>query len=199
MQLQIVPSMRSTEELYFTSRRDWRTWLERNHETKKEAWLIFYKKCTGKPNVTYDEAVEEAICFGWIDSILKSIDDERFARKFTPRKPDSNWSESNKKRAQKMIMQRKMTKAGLELVNQAKQRGQWNHVSQPKKELFVPEYVQDALRSNEKALANFNKLAPSYRRQYVGWVDSAKKEETRRKRLAEVIGVLERSEKLGMK
>ncbi len=199
MQLQIVPSMRSTEELYFTSRRDWRTWLERNHETKKEAWLIFYKKCTGRPNVTYDESVEEAICFGWIDSILKSIDDERFARKFTPRKPDSNWSESNKKRAQKMIMQRKMTKTGLELVNQAKQRGQWNHVSQPKKELFVPEYVQDALRSNEKALANFNKLAPSYRRQYVGWVDSAKKEETRRKRLAEVIGVLERSEKLGMK
>ncbi len=191
--------MKETEELHFASRRDWRPWLEKNHETKKEAWLIFYKKHTGKPNVTYDEAVEEAICFGWIDAVMKSIDDEKSARKFTHRKPNSNWAESNKKRAQKMITQGRMTKAGLELVNQAKQRGQWNRDSPPKKEFHVPEYIERALGSNEKALANFNKLASSYRRQYVGWVDSAKKEETRRKRLAEALGLLERNEKLGMK
>jgi uncharacterized protein YdeI (YjbR/CyaY-like superfamily) len=199
-QLQIVRSMRKTEELHFANRRDWRSWLEKDHEAKKEVWLISYKKHTGKPNVTYDEAVEEAICFGWIDSIVKRIDDEKFARKFTHRKPNSNWAESNKKRAQKMITQGRMTKAGLELINQARQRGQWNQDSPPpKNEISLPEYIEHAFRSSEKALANFNKLAPSYRRQYIGWVDSAKKEETRTKRLTEVIGLLERNEKLGMK
>jgi uncharacterized protein YdeI (YjbR/CyaY-like superfamily) len=191
--------MRETEELYFTNRHDWRSWLEKNHETKKDVWLIFYKKHAGKPNITYDEAVEEAICFGWIDSIVKRLDDEKFARKFTHRKPDSNWSESNKKRAHKMITQRRMTKAGLELINQAKQSGQWNRSSQPRKKFSVPDYIRLFLRSNRKAQANFNKLAPSYRRQYVGWIDSARKEETRRKRLAEAIQLLERNEKLGMK
>ena len=191
--------MRKTGELYFTNRRDWRSWLERNYRKKKEAWLIFYKKHTGKPNVTYDEAVEEALCFGWIDSIMKRIDDEKFARKFTHRKPDSNWAESNKKRAQEMIKQRRMTKAGLELINQAKKCGRWSQNPLPKKQISVPEYIEQALRSNEKALTNFNKLAPSYRQQYIGWVHSAKKEVTRKRRLAEVIGVLERNEKLGMK
>jgi uncharacterized protein YdeI (YjbR/CyaY-like superfamily) len=191
--------MRRIEEQHFASRRDWRLWLEKNHQTKKEAWLIFYKKHTGKPNVTYDEAVEEAICFGWIDSIVQRVDGEKFARKFTHRKPNSNWSEFNKKRADKMIVQGRMTKAGLELVNRAKQKGQWNRSSPTKRETSIPEYIQDALRTSEKALTDFTKLAPSYRRQYIGWVDSAKKEETRRKRLAEVIGVLERNEKLGMK
>ena len=161
--------------------------------------MIFYKKHTGKPNVTYDEAVEEALCFGWIDSIVKTIDSEKFARRFTPRKPDSKWSESNKKRAEKMITQGRMTKAGLELINQAKQRGQWSQNSLPQREISVPKYIEHALGSNEKALINFIKLAPSYRRRYIGWVDSAKKEETRKKRLVEVIGVLERNEKLGMK
>jgi uncharacterized protein YdeI (YjbR/CyaY-like superfamily) len=191
--------MGETEELHMASRGNWRSWLEKNHDTKKGAWLIFYKKHTGKPNVTYDEAVEEALCFGWIDSIVKTIDSEKFARRFTPRKPDSKWSESNKKRAEKMITQGRMTKAGLELINQAKQRGQWSQNSLPQREISVPKYIEHPLGSNEKALINFIKLAPSYRRRYIGWVDSAKKEETRKRRLAEVIGVLERNEKLGIK
>jgi len=191
--------MGETEELHMASRGNWRSWLEKNHDTKKGAWLIFYKKHTGKPNVTYDEAVEEALCFGWIDSIVKTIDREKFARRFTPRKPDSKWSESNKKRAEKMITQGRMTKAGLELINQAKQRGQWSQNSLPPREISVPKYIEHALGSNKKALINFIKLAPSYRRRYIGWVDSAKKEETRKRRLAEVIGVLERNEKLGIK
>ena len=194
-----VRSMGETEELHMPTVRDWHEWLEKNHDKRKEVWLIFYKKHTGKPNISYDEAVEEALCFGWIDSIIKRIDNEKFARKFTPRKPDSSWSASNKKRAAKMIKEGKMIGAGLELVNEAKKRGEWNRASQPKREFSIPEYIRKVLRSNEKASGNFRKLAPSYRRQYVGWVDSAKKEDTRKKRLAEIIRVLESNEKLGMK
>lgn len=191
--------MGELEELHMTDRSRWRSWLEKNHDTKDEVWLIFYKKHTGKPNVTYDEAVEEALCFGWIDSIVKRIDDEKFARKFTPRKIGSKWSESNRKRADKMITQGKMMKAGLELVNEAKKRGEWNVASLPRSSSAIPAYIEDALRSNEKALGNFRKLAPSYKRQYAGWVDSAAKEDTRKRRLSEVIRVLEKNEKLGMK
>jgi len=191
--------MGEPEELQMASRSHWHKWLERNHDAKREAWLIFYKKHTGKPNLSYDEAVEEALCFGWIDSIIKRIDDEKFARKFTPRKPDSKWSESNRKRADKMIMQGKMTKAGLELVNEAKKRGEWSTASLPRRSFAIPAYIEDALRSNKKALGNFSKLAPSYKRQYTGWVDSAMKEDTRKRRLAEIIRVLEKNEKLGMK
>lgn len=118
--------MRETEELHMASRSSWRLWLERNHDTEKEAWLVFYKKHMGKLDVTYDEAVEEALCFGWIDSILKRINDEKFVRRFTPRKPESKWSELNRKRATKMVNEGKMTKAGLELIIEAKKRGQWN-------------------------------------------------------------------------
>jgi len=187
------------DELHMASRDDWRTWLEKNHSTKREVWLIFYKKHTEEPSISYDDAVEEALCFGWIDSIVKRIDDVKFVRKFTPRKPDSRWSELNKKRANKMIDEGKMTKAGLVLINQAKERGQWLKSARLKKDFTVPQYIEHALQSNDKALSNFRKLAPSYKRQYVGWVDSAKKEETRRRRLAEVIRILEKNEKLGMK
>ena len=187
------------DELHMVSRDDWHTWLEQNHSTKREVWLVFYKKHTEKPSISYDDAVEEALCFGWIDSIVKRIDDAKFARKFTPRKPDSRWSELNKKRANKMIDQGKMTKAGLVLINEAKERGLWLRRHQPKKDFTVPKYIEHALQSNDKALSNFRKLAPSYKRQYVGWVDSAKKEETRRRRLAEIIRILEKNGKLGLK
>lgn len=191
--------MKSSDEFYTSNRDDWRAWLEKNHDIKKEVWLIFYKKHTGKPNISYDDAVEEALCFGWIDSIVKRIDDEKFVRKFTPRKLDSKWSESNKKRASKMINEGKMTEAGMTLINQAEDRGTWQKSPTLKKDFTIPSYVEDALESNEKALENFNKLAKSYKKQYIGWVDSAKKEETRKRRLAEVISALEKNEKLGMK
>ena len=89
--------MRLTKELYVTNREDWRAWLEQNHATEKEVWLLYYKKHTGKPTIPYDDAVEEALCFGWIDSTVKRIDDEKYTQKFTPRNDRSVWSESNKK------------------------------------------------------------------------------------------------------
>lgn len=101
------------ETLYVTTRDEFRKWLQKNHKTKKEIWLIQYKKVTKKPSLPYIDAVEEAICFGWIDGLEKSIDAERYALRFSPRRPKSNWTETNKERARKLIAEGKMTEAGV--------------------------------------------------------------------------------------
>ena len=101
------------ETIYVTAREDFRRWLEKNHKSKKEMWLVQYKKATKKPSLNYVEAVEEALCFGWIDGLEKRIDDERYALRFSPRRPKSNWTETNKERARKLIAEGKMTEAGL--------------------------------------------------------------------------------------
>ena len=98
--------------IYMRSRAAWRNWLQKNHKARTEVWLVYYKKHTGKPTVTYDDAVEEALCFGWIDSTVRTIDDERYMQKFTPRRPGSVWSETNIKRARRMIDQGLMTESG---------------------------------------------------------------------------------------
>jgi len=187
------------EELCVAGRKEWHAWLEKNHSTKSEIWLLFYKQHVSKPCVSYNDALDEALCFGWIDSIVKRVDDERYLRKFTPRKNGSVWSEANKRRVERLIHEGRMAQAGLARVREAKKRGEWFKREVREKELKVPVFFEEALAANKKALENFNGLAPSYRRNMIGWVLSAKKEETRRKRLAEVIGVLERGEKLGLK
>jgi uncharacterized protein YdeI (YjbR/CyaY-like superfamily) len=101
------------ETLYVTNRQDFRRWLEENHKSKKEIWLIQYKKAAKKPSINYVEAVEEALCFGWIDSTEKSMDTERYATRFSPRRPKSNWTDTNKERARKLIAAGKMTEAGF--------------------------------------------------------------------------------------
>ena len=103
----------------------WRDWLAEYHESEAEVWLVFLKSHTGQPNVPYDEAVEEALCFGWIDSLIKRLDDARYARRFTPRRSGSVWSETNKKRAEKMITEGLMTDAGMVFVGEAKVSGEW--------------------------------------------------------------------------
>lgn len=192
--------MNISKTLYVTNRDDWRAWLEKNHKTEKEVWLIYYKKHTNQPRIPYDDAVEEALCFGWIDSTVQKIDDQRYAQKFTPRKSVSKWSELNKRRVRKLLKEGKMTQAGLTKVGdgvlEAEERSK---VEAKKKELVIPEYLKEAFRGNEKAWENFNNLAPSYRRHYVGWITIAKKEETRRKRMREAVELLARNEKLGMK
>ena len=191
--------MKTTEKLHVTNRDDWRAWLRENHDTEKEVWLIYYKKHTSKPRIPYDDAVEEALCFGWIDSIVKKIDAEKFTRKFTPRKSKSKWSEANKKRARKMIKEGKMTKAGLAKINEAKNNGEWLKAAPVRRELVIPPYIKEALSMNKKALDYFDSLANGYKRQLVGWITSAKREETRKRRLAEAISLLEQNKKLGMK
>ena len=187
--------MKITETLYVTNRDDWRSWLEENHDSKGEIWLIYYKKHSGKPRIPYDDAVEEAICFGWIDSIIQKIDEEKFAQKFTPRMNTRNWSDANKKRIKKMLSMDKMTAAGLAKIHNSVDL----EVSESKPEPDMPTEFAEALDANDKAREFFNSLAPSYRKQYIGWISSGKREDTLRQRVEEAIELLEQNKKLGMK
>jgi uncharacterized protein YdeI (YjbR/CyaY-like superfamily) len=187
------------EQLHLSNRNEWRAWLEKNYATKKEVWLIYYKKHTGVPSISYEDSVEEAICFGWIEGIIKRIDDERCARKFVPRRSRSRWSESNKKRAERMINEGRMTEAGMARVDDAKRSGEWFKSNVVPKNLMLPAFIEEALTKNKKASENFDKLAESYKRLYVRWISSAKREKTRLRRLEEAIDLLEQNKKLGLK
>ena len=183
--------------LHLTTRADWRAWLATHYDRETEIWLVYSKRHTGEPRVEYDDAVEEALCFGWIDSIVRTIDADRYAQKFTPRKAKSKWSASNRERFARMVREGKMTAAGLAKSPPAED------VAAPKPQRprgdAVPGYIETSLRANGAAWTNFTHLAPSYRRLYVGWIENAKREETRRKRLAEAVGLLEQNRKLGLK
>ena len=187
------------KQLYVTDREEWRNWLSEYHGVEAGVWLIFYKKETCKPTIGYEEAVEEALCFGWIDSIIKKVDEERYVRKFTPRKDKSMWSALNRKRANKMIKEGRMTNVGLAKIKTAKKTGLWGKDGRPGISFDVPPELAKALAKNRKAKENFDKLAPSYRRQYIGWIAVAKREETKKRRIEESIALLEKGKKLGMK
>jgi uncharacterized protein YdeI (YjbR/CyaY-like superfamily) len=182
-----------TEQLYFTNRKDWRLWLEKNYVKKKEVWLVYYKKHTDKPCIPYDDAVEEALCFGWIDSTVKRIDDEKHVQRYTPRKLKSIWSENNIRRVKKMIKEGKMTKVGLEKY----EYGMKNNLQAPTtdKDIKIPQEFQTALEANKIAFKNFSNLAPSYRIMYIYWITSAKKEETRKKRIEKAVKLLNENKK----
>ena len=186
--------------LYVSNRDDWRSWLAVNGERESVIWLIFYKKGSGKRSVPYNDAVEEALCFGWIDSILKRLDDEKYIQKFTPRKEKSSWSVLNVNRVRKMISQGRMTEKGLALFRYAEENGLLPEPgTKPGKDLIIPGFIADALSANNKAAIFFNSLAPSQKRLYILWIMDAKKEETRMKRLKEMIGLLNEGKKLGLK
>jgi uncharacterized protein YdeI (YjbR/CyaY-like superfamily) len=186
--------------LIVKDRAAWRQWLEENHDRVDEVWLLYFKKGSGQSGIDYEASVEEAICFGWVDSLIKKIDEKRYARKFTPRKEDSVWSELNKKRVERVMAAGRMTEHGLKLVQAAKENGRWDEVVQPPRLTYDvhPDFAQ-ALASNPAAQATFNKLASSYQKQYTGWINHAKREQTRQKRIREAIQLLEWGQKLGLK
>ncbi|MCU0914432.1 MAG: YdeI/OmpD-associated family protein [Planctomycetes bacterium] len=189
----------ASQRRHFDSRDHWRAWLMEHHATVPEMWLVFYKKHTGKSGLTYVEAVEEALCFGWIDGILKRIDDEKHTVRFTPRRKNSIWSESNKKRVARLIEENRMTEAGLVKVREAQANGQWDKAVVREDPTLVPPELTTALAQNAPARQNFETLAPSYRKQFIYWVGMAKQDETRRRRVAEAVRLLARNERLGMK
>ena len=190
--------MEITETFYVKSRSDWRDWLQANNTSKQEIWLIYYKKHTGKPRIPYNDAVEEALCFGWIDSTVKRVDEETYVQKFTPRKSRSLWSVLNKERAEKMIQTGLMTPTGLEKIKEAKKNGRWEEAYTSKMKVEIPVDLSKALKSDQKANRNFMNFANSYQNLYINWINDAKKVETRQRRIKEVIKRASKNQKPGM-
>ena len=160
-------------------------------------WLVFYRKHAGKAWLEYEEAVEEALCFGWIDSIIKKLDDDRYLRKFTPRKPDSNWSESNRKRVARLIREGLMTDAGAAPVAEAKASGRWSKPAPRPSAPEFPEELTRVLARSKKARTFFDKLPPREQERFVLWVGMAKRQETRDRRAREAGERLAEGRKLG--
>ena len=182
-------------QVTFTGRESWRVWLDANGQSTREVWLVFHKKHTGMKCITYEAAVEEALCVGWIDSLVKRLDNDRYARKFTPRTNSGKWSESNIKRVRKLMASGRMTEAGLAKFDPAAQPN--TGTSSGPREL--PDIFREALAKDPRARRSFERMAPSYRRNFIGWVGSAKREKTRKKRLEEALVLLREGKKLGMK
>ena len=192
--------MKISKTFYAANRRKWRAWLVKNHAVEKEIWLVYYKKHIGNSGVTYDEAVEEALCFGWIDSTIQKIDDDAYVRKFTPRKSRSRWSALNKQRVARLIKDGRMTKAGLAALSYSGSDDDYGRTPEKaQQDLIPPPFLEQALKRNPIARKNFLSLAPSYRRNYIRWLFAAKTEETRNRRLNEAVGLLTDNRKLGMK
>jgi len=180
---------------------EWRDWLASHHETEAEIWLVFWKRHTARPTLDYGQTVEIALCFGWIDSLVKRLDENRYCRKFTPRKPESRWSAVNRKRVERMINAGRMQTAGLALVDAAKRSAAWDQPIRvpPASEVHMPAELADAIRGNSRARSTFDSLPPSERRNYMLWVGSAKRPETRVRRAREAAAKLAAGEKLGLK
>ena len=176
------------------SRKAWRRWLSKHHDTQTEIWLVFHKRHTGRASISYSDAVEEALSLGWIDSLIKRLDEDRYARLFTPRKANSRWSTANRRRYADLKKRGLLAVAGLRRPP-TKRSG-----DAPRPSLSaIPTYITQALKKNARARLSFEELAPSHRRAYVGWIDSAKKQETKEKRLREAIEMLAAGKKLGLK
>ncbi len=191
--------MKVSEILYVTNRDEWRAWLKKNHKTKKEVWLTYYKRHTGKKRISYDEAVEEALCFGWIDSIVRRVDDERYAQKYTPRRAGSVWSKLNMRRAKKMIKQGRMTEAGLALFKEVEAKPkEHSRAEMVRKTSSVPGDLRKALAKNRTAQKNFYRFAPSYKKMYIGWILDAKKKQTQERRIRRVVEWAAQNKKPGM-
>ncbi len=187
-------SAKNLKTLEVQSRRQWRSWLEAHHDSESEIWLVFYKRHAADKSISYDDALDEALCFGWIDSIVRRMDADRYLRKFTPRKPVSRWSTINRERYARLKERGLLAAPGLARAPTGRSG------DAPRPSLTVlPPYIEKHLRANARAWSHFETLAPSYRRAYIGWIDSAKRGETKQKRLREAVGLLAAGKKLGLK
>jgi uncharacterized protein YdeI (YjbR/CyaY-like superfamily) len=156
--------MEITNTLYVTDRKDWRNWLREHYKSEREIWLVYYRKETGKRRISYNDAVEEALCFGWIDSIVKSLDQERTVQRFSPRKPKSNYSPANRERLRKLLRQRKVIKEVRETLGD---------LAEVKPEISTD--ILEALRANPEAWKNFQTFSDSYKRIRIGFIEGARK------------------------
>jgi uncharacterized protein YdeI (YjbR/CyaY-like superfamily) len=168
------------------SQTEWRQWLEKNHQPKQSVWLIYYTKKSTIPSLSWSEAVDEALCFGWIDSTRKTIDDFSFIQFFSKRKPKSNWSKINKEKVKQLIDSKKMTKAGYESIETAKQNGYWTILDEVE-DLIIPNDLEIAFEKHKGSKDYFLGLSKSARKIILSWIVLAKLQETRQKRIDEVV------------
>ncbi len=167
------------------SRTEWREWLEKHHQAKQSIWLVYFRVSAEVTSLTWSEAVDEALCFGWIDSTKKTIDEERYMQYFSKRKPSSTWSKINKDKVAQLIRDNLMAKAGLDSIKIAKENGNWSLMDDVEK-LIVPEDLKIALNTHESAMAFFQSQSKSIKKQMLHWVVVAKRTETRQKRINEI-------------
>lgn len=198
--VQFHPRETAEKRLRVSSRAEWRRWLAANHAKQKDGvWLVYRRKATGHLSLGYEESLREALCFGWIDSVIRKIDDATYCRKFTPRKDTSKWSVSNKKRVTDLIKEGIMAQPGLAKVQAAKRSGCWDVDPRPVIRFEMPPELSESLSRNKAAQAFFKKLAPTYRKQFIAWIVTAKRPETKAKRIEESLALLAKGEKLGLK
>jgi uncharacterized protein YdeI (YjbR/CyaY-like superfamily) len=179
--------MKITQILYVSNRKAWRAWLKRHYKTEKEIWLVYYRRRTGRPRIAYNDAVEEGLCFGWIDSTVKTLDTERFVQKFSPRKPKSGYSQANQERLRRMIGQGMVMKdvlTGLGDISAEKFK--------------IPSDILRAIEANERARKNFQGYSGSYQRIRIAFIDSARnRPEEFQKRLTHFLRMTERNRQFG--
>jgi uncharacterized protein YdeI (YjbR/CyaY-like superfamily) len=179
--------MEITKTLHVTNRKDWRKWLRQHYKTEKDIWLVYYKKDTGKARIEYNDAVEEALCFGWIDSTFKTLDKERTAQRFSPRKPNSKYSAANKERLRKLVKQRKVIKEVRETLGDILDE-----------KFEVPKDILKAIKANKEAWKHFQRFSDSYKRIRIGFIDGARKRpEEFKKRLRYFIKMTEKNKQYG--
>ena len=190
------------EEIYFKDLAGFRKWLEQNHDKSTGIWMIYYKKHTKKECIEYSDALDEALCYGWIDSIIKRRDEETYLRKFTPRKDIKNWSEVNKTKVLKLVQEKRMTIHGLNKIESyiKEKKVEWPETEKMidySKLENLPEDIKNAFQENGAAWENLKKTAPSYRSAFIRWILDAKKEETKQRRIEKIINGLSNNLKPG--
>jgi uncharacterized protein YdeI (YjbR/CyaY-like superfamily) len=179
--------MKIGETLYVVKRGDWRKWLRQHYKTKKEIWLVYYKKGSGKPRIEYNDAVEEALCFGWIDSIVRTLDEQRFAQRFSPRKPGSKYSPANKERLRSLLKKKKVIKEVRETLGDLGDE-----------KFVIPEDILAEIKANKEAWKHFQKFSDAYKRIRIGFIDGARNRPAEfKKRLAYFIRMTEKNKQFG--
>jgi len=182
------------ETFYPKSRKEWREWLQKNHQIKQSVWLIYYKKKSAIPTVTYSEAVDEALCFGWIDSKTKPMNEEAFMQFFSKRKEKSVWSKVNKEKIQRLIEAGLMTQAGYDIIETAKQNGSWT-ILDDAEALVIPADLENEFQKRANAKKYFLSLSRSDKRNILQWLVLAKRQETRHKRIEEIVELADNNQK----
>lgn len=179
--------MEITKTLHLTDRKKWRAWLRKHYKTEKEIWLVYYKKATDQPRIEYNDAVEEALCFGWIDSTIKTLDKDRTVQRFSPRKPKSKYSPANKERLRKLLKKRQVIKEVRETLGDL-----------ANEKLEIPKDILKEIKANREAWKHFRKFSDAYKRIRIGFIDGARnRPEEFKKRLQYFIKMTEKNKQYG--